>query len=40
MQNETNPAVELTHDQQTNLRNLLDSELVLVGGGEVIVNFG
>jgi hypothetical protein len=39
MQNELNTTVELTQDQQDALRSLLASEVALVGGGEVIVNF-
>lgn len=30
-----NTAVELTQDQQDALRGLLDSEVVLIGGGEI-----
>jgi dihydrofolate reductase len=39
MQNEINSSVELTQDLQDALRNLLDNEVALIGGGEVIVNF-
>ena len=34
MQKLVTPAVELSQDQQDTLRALLDSELVLIGGGE------
>jgi dihydrofolate reductase len=39
MQNEINSSAELTQDLQDALRNLLDNEVALIGGGEVIVNF-
>jgi hypothetical protein len=36
MNNQAIFAVELTQDQQEMFRSLLDSEIILVGGGEAI----
>ena len=35
MDNQAISAVELSQDQQDMLRSLLDSEVILIGGGEV-----
>ncbi|HNY47306.1 MAG TPA: hypothetical protein PKN64_10140 [Casimicrobium sp.] len=36
MQNTVSNTLELNQDQQDALRSLLDSEIVLIGGGEVV----
>ena len=36
MDNQAISSVELSQDQQDMLRSLLDSEIVLIGGGDVI----
>ncbi len=37
MQNAANTTAELTQDQQDALRSLLDSEILLIGGGDSII---
>ena len=36
MDKQLTPSLELSQDQQDMLRSLLDSEIVLIGGGDVI----
>ena len=36
MEKQINTSVELSQDQQDLLRSLLDSEIVLIGGGEAV----